>query len=209
MTDTDPMSDNVYLTGFMGSGKSTVGPLVAEQLGAAFVDLDAAIEETVGRPIAQVFAEQGEDAFREAERAALRATTSRSGLVVATGGGALLAPEAFDAAAGAGTVVFLRVQAEVLVARLAPEAAHRPLLHNASGIPLEGEALAQRIASLLAAREAAYERAHVVVQADDLPPALLARWVVMAVADISATRSEPNAGHTDHKKSADPGQDRR
>ncbi|MEM9996189.1 MAG: shikimate kinase [Bacteroidota bacterium] len=195
MTDTDSMADNVYLTGFMGSGKSTVGPLVAERLGAAYVDLDATVEETAGRPIARLFAEQGEAAFREAERAALRATTSRSGLVVAAGGGTLLAPEAFDAAAGAGTVVFLRVPAEVLAARLATEVAHRPLLHDASGMPLEGEVLAHRIASLLAAREVAYERAHVVVEADDLPPALLARWVVMAVADISATGSEPDTGH--------------
>ncbi|MEM8600936.1 MAG: shikimate kinase [Bacteroidota bacterium] len=172
---------NVYLTGFMGSGKSTVGPLLAAKLDAAFVDLDASIERTMGVPLTALFANHGEAAFRRAERAALRATTERYGLVVAAGGGALLDEAAYRLAASAGTIVYLRMPIPVLAERLAPEAAARPLLHDPAGHPLAGEPLADRISALLAQREAAYERADVIVQADALPAATVATWIAKAL----------------------------
>jgi shikimate kinase len=78
----------VALIGFMGSGKSTIGRLLASRLGYAFVDLDAVIEAESGRSIRELFAEEGEPAFRERESAALAALASRRSLVVAAGGGA-------------------------------------------------------------------------------------------------------------------------
>jgi len=78
---------HVVLIGLPGSGKSTVGRLVAERLGAAFVDIDAIIERREGRPIALIFAEKGEAAFREMERKEMETTLAAEPAVIAPGGG--------------------------------------------------------------------------------------------------------------------------
>ena len=89
MSDTQP---NIVLTGFMGTGKSTVGKRLAERTGRTFVDLDDELVATHG-PIAQVFAEQGEDEFRRLEREAVVKVAARRNLVIATGGGTMLDDE--------------------------------------------------------------------------------------------------------------------
>lgn len=78
----------IVLIGFMGSGKTTVGRIVAERLGWEFVDTDACVEERAGTPISRIFREQGEKAFRDAEALVLEECGTRARLVVATGGGA-------------------------------------------------------------------------------------------------------------------------
>ena len=78
----------VVLIGFMGSGKSTVGSLLARRLGRSFVDTDALVEAQAGKSVQRVFREDGEPAFRDAEAEVLRGLASRTGVVVATGGGA-------------------------------------------------------------------------------------------------------------------------
>jgi shikimate kinase len=77
----------IYLTGFMGSGKSTVGRLLAARLGALFVDLDEEIERRVGMRVREIFEQHGEPVFRQMEREALEATLALPDVVVATGGG--------------------------------------------------------------------------------------------------------------------------
>ena len=79
----------IVLTGFMGSGKTTVGPLVARRLGWNFIDVDDAIESEAGAAIAELFARHGEAAFRERERAAIESLAAKDGLVLALGGGAI------------------------------------------------------------------------------------------------------------------------
>src|ERR1700749_3713805 len=81
-------ASRIVLTGFMGSGKSTVGPLLAAELGWAFLDLDTEIERRTGLTVPQIFAEQGEAAFRKEETAALAAVLGRTRTVIALGGGA-------------------------------------------------------------------------------------------------------------------------
>jgi len=140
---------NIVLTGFMGTGKSTVGRLLAARLGRPFVDTDAVIEARHG-PIPAIFAEHGEDRFRAIEREVAREVAAERGQVVATGGRMLLDP-ANEAALGAtGVVVCLHAPVEDLVARLAGEADQRPLL--------AGDDPAARIRALLAERAAAYAR---------------------------------------------------
>src|SRR5690606_6565646 len=95
---------NVVLTGFMGTGKTTVGRLLAERLGFEFVDTDALITERHG-PIPEIFARDGEAAFRQFERALAAELAERSGLVVSTGGRLMLDP-ASAAALGNGAAVF-------------------------------------------------------------------------------------------------------
>jgi shikimate kinase len=81
-------ASRIVLTGFMGSGKSTVGPLLAAELGWAFIDLDAEIEHRTGLTIPQIFSGEGEAAFRKEETAALAAVLGRTRTVIALGGGA-------------------------------------------------------------------------------------------------------------------------
>lgn len=152
--------ERIYLTGFMGSGKSTLGPPLAERLGYGFLDLDAAIEAEAGRPVQALFAEEGEAAFRALERACLQQTARRSGVVVALGGGALTFEENLHFARTHGAVVYLYVPPAELARRLARSRTPRPLLFGEDGRPLAGPALEARIADLLAHREAFYRRAH-------------------------------------------------
>ncbi len=163
----------IYLTGFMGSGKSTVGKLLATDLGWPFMDTDAWIEEQIGMRIPQYFAQEGEAAFRRREADALLATASHRHAVVATGGGMLVDPDRMQHAQQLGTVVYLCVDAETLYHRLAPGAAHRPLLWSNDGTPLEGAALHRHIARLLNRRRAAYEQAPFHVDADSSPEAVV------------------------------------
>lgn len=79
----------IYLTGFMGCGKTTVGRLLAQRLGVGFVDLDAEIERRMGMTVRRIFERQGEPAFRQMEAEALRGTLALPDVVVATGGGTM------------------------------------------------------------------------------------------------------------------------
>ena len=169
----------IYLTGFMASGKSTVGPRVAERLGIDFCDLDDWVEAQAGRPISAIFEAEGEPAFRRLEAEALRATVQRDDVVVALGGGALVDVENLAFAKKHGTVVYLQVPAEELIRRLSSEADTRPLLQDEEGVPLPDRALRARIESMLVRRRRFYEQAHVTVDAaqpvDDVVAAMVRR----------------------------------
>lgn len=121
---------NLYITGFMGVGKSSVGAAVAERLGRRFVDMDREIESRVGKSIADIFAQDGEHAFRDLEAAVCREISGRDNLVVATGGGALVDPENRAKALESGTVVCLTCESQELTRRLGVEEG-RPLLATA------------------------------------------------------------------------------
>ncbi len=120
----------VFLVGFMGSGKTTVGKLLAERLGWTFADLDDDIESAAGMTIPEIFATCGESWFRDIEHQALRARAQavRDGerLVVALGGGAFVPERNVEMLRESGTTVWLDAPLEVLRARVEP-ASHRPL----------------------------------------------------------------------------------
>ena len=164
-----------YITGFMGSGKSTVGRLLAEQQSCSFIDTDTWIEEHIGMSIPAYFASEGEAAFRQRETDALEATATHDHAVVATGGGMLVNPTNMQRAKTLGTVVYLRVDVDVLHTRLAPDAAARPLLCDATGTPRTGDDLHARISDLLNTRAPFYEAAHVTVDANASPPTVATR----------------------------------
>lgn len=117
----------IFLIGFMGAGKSTVGRMLAEKLSMPFIDLDALIETREGVSIRTIFSERGEEAFRTAEVAALREACATEPAVVACGGGIVLRDENRVLMKGCGTVVYLSVSAEEAVARIG-DTADRPLL---------------------------------------------------------------------------------
>lgn len=121
------MDRTIYLVGFMGSGKSTVGKRLAETLGVPFVDLDDDIEAAAGRSIADIFTADGEAAFRDAEHAALRERARRKdAAVVALGGGAFTFARNRELLQGAGHTVWLDCSYE-LAHRRVSGFEHRPL----------------------------------------------------------------------------------
>jgi shikimate kinase len=145
----------------MGSGKSTVGPLLAERLGRPFLDTDAAVEAAAGMSVPQIFAEEGEARFRARERAAIEAASGQ-GAVVALGGGAVAQPGVLELLRQSGTLVYLRAGVETLLARVG-RGVGRPLLEAADDP-------AAALESLLEARRARYESADFVVDTDGRSP---------------------------------------
>ncbi|KZS49139.1 shikimate kinase [Paenibacillus glucanolyticus] len=121
------MGKNIILIGMMGTGKSTVGRLVADSLGYTLIDLDTEIEKLDGRTIPEMFEADGESYFREAESAALRSVLLRKGIVVASGGGAVLSSENCEAMKQGGWVVALTADTASIVERVRGDV-NRPLL---------------------------------------------------------------------------------
>lgn len=157
----------IYLTGFMGSGKSTLGPIVANVLGYTFQDLDAAIVERAGKPISAIFAEEGEAAFRALEATLLRETERDKEAVIALGGGALTFEENLRWALNHGVVVYLKVPLEELIERLIHGRSVRPLLLDAKGEVLPYDLLFEKINAMMERREPYYQRAHIVLEMDE------------------------------------------
>lgn len=147
---------NVFLVGFMGSGKSTVGRRLAAELRKDFHDCDRVLEERTGVDIPYIFEIEGEEGFRRREAAVLREMTRKRGIVLATGGGAVLDPGNRRALASNGFVVYLRASAELLHQRTFRDRG-RPMLY--------AEDRRARIDALLEAREPLYrEVADMVVE---------------------------------------------
>ena len=142
---------NLVLAGPMGAGKSTVARLLAARLGRPLLDMDAELERRFGRPIAAIFAADGEPAFRRAEAALCAELAVPRGLIVAAGGGALVDPANRAALSAGGVLIGLRAPPDVLLARLQSAGAitDRPLLR--------GSEPATALARLLAARAPVYD----------------------------------------------------
>lgn len=162
----------VLLIGMMGSGKTTVGRLVAARLGCPYLDSDAEVERTTGRSVPELFAVEGEAAFRTAESAALADAVGRPGpSVVSVAGGAVLDPANRALLRVSGVVVWLRARAATLALRVG----------DGTGRPLLGGDPPAALARLEAERTPLYaEIADVVVDVDDLEPAEVVERVLAA-----------------------------
>ena len=161
----------IALTGFMGSGKTTVGKVLADFLGCPFMDLDDLVVKKAGKSIPDIFAQDGEPAFRLLEAQVLRKTVEKyaeSTAVLALGGGAVLAPASAALLHEKTVCIYLRATLDTLLARLAGETAGRPLA-DAS------------LADRLAAREPIYEKtAHVIIDTDGLSPDEVADEIIIS-----------------------------
>ncbi|MBW7882834.1 MAG: 3-dehydroquinate synthase [Caldilineaceae bacterium] len=171
---------NIILTGFMGTGKTSVGRLLAQQLDRHFVDMDDLLAERFGKSIPEIFSQEGEDAFRVAEARLCQDLARQSGLVVSTGGGALVNEESRMALANSGTIVCLHATEDAIVARLVA-AEDRPLLQG------EEEQRRLRVHLLLKQRRAAYGAiAHQIDTTDLTLEQVTARVVDAVLADQEA-----------------------
>lgn len=160
----------VTLIGYRGCGKSSVGPLLAERLGYRCVDSDRVIEQRAGQSIAEIFAAGGEPAFRELETEVLSELLQQSCLVIAAGGGAILAEVNCQQMRAAGDVVWLKASAEVLADRIASDAASQGMRPSLTGKPIADE-----VTEVLNARTPLYEAAAtIVVDAGDQSPKQIA-----------------------------------
>ena len=148
---------HVVLVGLSGSGKSTIGPTLAERLGRAFVDTDDLIVERVGMPIAQLFAQRGEPAFRAIERDAVAAAVDREASVIATGGGAPVDPGNRGKLWDGNLVVWLDAPLKVLVQRVGDAGHGRPLLRGGAAV---------RLARLHSARAPIYQTANLRIRTE-------------------------------------------
>lgn len=144
----------IYLSGFMGAGKTTVGRELARRLGWPFLDLDLEVETAAGATVREIFEGRGEAEFRRLERQALAATFEREPLVVAVGGGTLVDPSNLAAARARGRVVWLDAPFELLVRRIGPRGKlDRPLFRDE-----------EQARALLRERTPAYRRSDLVVE---------------------------------------------
>jgi shikimate kinase len=173
---------HVLLVGFMGSGKSSVGLLLAQRLGVAFVDLDDRIAQEAGVPIPTIFAEEGERGFRDRESRALSALALEPPAVVACGGGIVSRAENRRALRDLGTVVYLRVSAG--------ESARR--CGAGEGRPMLSERSAHEVAELLEEREPYYVAvADVQLDTDGRMPETVAGLVEAALTDGERSSASP------------------
>ena len=133
----------IFLTGFMGTGKSTVGKILATRLGYIFVDLDSCIVEKEGCSINEIFSKKGESYFREIEKEQLRCLVGKNFQVVSTGGGVVIAPENRLDMRRLGVVINLVAEPEILLKRLREET-ERPLLNGAKSLEMIKKMLSER-----------------------------------------------------------------
>ncbi|MEK7395032.1 MAG: 3-dehydroquinate synthase [Fibrobacterota bacterium] len=155
------LTRHVWFTGFMATGKSRIGAMVAERLGVPFEDIDHWIEARHRKSVSEIFAEQGEAAFREIEIEALRHLSAESPRVIALGGGSLLHPDAIPTVRQSGTLVGLWARPETISARVGRKET-RPLLAG-----LDPDARLAKIRQLLSSRAHLYAQADFQIESND------------------------------------------
>lgn len=173
--------DQIWLIGFSGTGKSRLVRALAAALDWEAVDLDKLIEARAEQDIPAIFRTRGEAAFRELESAVLEETSQRSRIVVATGGGAVLAERNREAMHRRGFVACLDARPETIVERLqkaGPEASERPLLHG-------GDPIA-KIIEIKSARQPLYAQSDFIIQTDDMTPDQVTHQILLAFRERTA-----------------------
>ncbi|MSS69874.1 MAG: shikimate kinase [Candidatus Latescibacteria bacterium] len=149
---------HIFLTGFMGAGKSKVGAILAAHLGRDFVDTDVLIEEAAGKSIPDIFREGGEEAFRRLEHEAVRRASEMPASVISLGGGAVTREENWEVIRRSGVSVYLQASPETIFERVSRKT-HRPLLAG-----LNDQERMEKIRSMLSVREPCYRRADLIVE---------------------------------------------
>lgn len=151
---------NIVLTGFMGTGKSTIGLLLAKKLGCKFIDSDAEIVEHEGRSVSDIFATDGEKYFRKVESEVIKKLSMLSGCVISTGGGVVLNPENIENLRKNGIVINLKASVHTIYERTSRNS-DRPLILQKT---------LKEIETMLLSREEAYANNDFCITVDDKTP---------------------------------------
>jgi len=153
--------DRLFLVGFMGAGKSSLGEKLAKSLSLRFIDLDVWIEKKTKKSISEIFADEGEEAFRLIEKDALLSFKNESKIVIATGGGCASFEDNMQWMNEHGTSIYISCSPGVLFHRIAPEKKKRPLISQMDDVDIM-----EYIQEKLAERNKYYLKANVVVDGD-------------------------------------------
>jgi shikimate kinase len=173
----------IFLTGFMGSGKSTIGPILANTIGYDFADVDKVIEERVGKKVKDIFQEDGERFFRSVEREIIEEMSRREHHVISLGGGSVVDPANFTVVKNSGILVYLQSSPEHLLKRLQHKA-DRPVLSDSEGQRLSVDQLHDRVLQLYADREPIYSQAHLTIHTDEKKVGLTVDEIVKKIAHL-------------------------
>jgi shikimate kinase len=168
------ISKNIYLIGFMGAGKTSVGKIVAEKLQLEFCDLDDLIEAECGKTISSIFSEHGEAFFRELESKTLQSVSQNSGQIVATGGGIVLRQSNWKIMKDEGITFYLKASPDVLWNRIKNDRS-RPLL--------QVEKPFEKVRELLSMRIPLYEKANIVIETENKSPENIADDIIGQLSD--------------------------
>jgi shikimate kinase len=180
------MKDQIWLTGFMGTGKSRIARPLAAALGWDALDIDTLIQDRTGDSIAEIFQHGGEAAFRVVEGEVIVDVAQRERIVVATGGGSIIAEANRTAMRERGFVVCLEARPDTIAARIrqsSPNASDRPML--AGKDPLTA------IAALKEARQPLYAQADFIIHTDDMTPDQITHQILTAFNEATAIPTTP------------------
>ena len=162
---------NIYLVGFMGTGKSTVGRELARFMGRKFVDMDVVVQRRLGKSVNQIFEEHGEEYFREKELEVATELSKQSNRVIATGGGTILNDEIRNMFADTGLIICLVADKDELIARL-KRTDKRPLLRG------DRDKFVEKVERLLEDRKNVYFRIPIRLDTTNLTPQEAARKII-------------------------------
>ncbi len=157
------MAKPIFLIGYMGSGKSTIGKKLATRMKYDFLDMDAAIEKMTGKTISQIFQSDGEEAFRQLEHSVLLSACARKNIVISTGGGAPCYFNNMSLMNKSGITIYLQMHPDSLIKRIRESKTQRPLLQR---VPEEN--ISEYIKSHLAQREIFYKEASIIIKGENL-----------------------------------------
>ncbi len=161
------MINRIYLTGFMGSGKSTIGPILANTLGWNFFDLDNVIEKKENSSVSRIFEEKGEAYFRKLESETLIELSSTENSIIALGGGTITTKSNVEVLKKTGKIIYLRISPESAYYRLRHKR-DRPILTKNGTVNLGKIEFINKINNLLDKRKEFYEQADIIIDADKI-----------------------------------------
>ncbi len=167
---------NIVLTGFMGTGKSTVGKILAKKLKMAYVNADGIIEEKEKKKISQIFEEDGEDYFRKKEREVIKDISKDNHQVIDLGGGAIIKEENLKDLRKNGLIICLTASLEEIMKRT--EGEERPLLNSKFQIPNPKKEKKKKIEELLKKRESYYRKADILLDTTGISPLQVAEKII-------------------------------
>jgi len=179
----------IYLAGFMGAGKSTIGPILANTIGWDSCDLDLLIEKQQSKKIKQIFEQEGEKFFRKIETEMLKAISTKSNLVVSLGGGTMASESNLAILKKSGTTIYLKASADSFYKRLKYKR-DRPSLNVNESENFTKDKLVDRINDLMNKRKKFYEQADITVDTDN---SSVGRTVDKIVKLLKKTNVEKNS----------------
>jgi len=161
-------TERFYITGFMTSGKSTIGPILANVLGWSFFDLDKVIENEFGKTIVEIFTDKGEQEFRNLEKQYISQIASNENVIIALGGGTIADEQNLALIKSTGKLIYLRASPDIIYKRIKNKI-DRPLFRDMVLSDSNPEDFIVRIKSLLDKREKFYEQADIIIDTGEQP----------------------------------------